>query len=62
MARGILVVDDEPQLHRFLRPALEAAGYQVERAETAAEGLRLAANAQPGGGAARSWPAGSGWA
>ena len=43
----ILVVDDEPQLHRFLRPALEAAGYQVERAETAAEGLRLAATRSP---------------
>lgn len=39
----ILVVDDEPQIHRFLRPALEAAGYVVERADTAAEGLRLAA-------------------
>ena len=39
----ILVVDDEPQLHRFLKPALEAAGYEVERADTAAEGLRLAA-------------------
>jgi two-component system KDP operon response regulator KdpE len=43
----ILVVDDEPQLHRFLKPALEAAGYQVERADTAAEGLRLAATRSP---------------
>jgi two-component system, OmpR family, KDP operon response regulator KdpE len=43
----ILVVDDEPQIHRFLRPALEAAGYAVERAETAAEGLRLAAAVAP---------------
>ena len=43
----ILVVDDEPQLHRFLKPALEAAGYQVERADTAAEGLRLAAVRRP---------------
>ena len=43
----ILVIDDEPQLHRFLKPALEAAGYQVERAETAAEGLRLAATRSP---------------
>ena len=43
----ILVVDDEPQIHRFLRPALEAAGYAVERAETAAEGLRLAAARAP---------------
>lgn len=43
----ILVVDDEPQLHRFLKPALEAAGYQVERADTAADGLRLAATRSP---------------
>jgi two-component system KDP operon response regulator KdpE len=43
----ILVVDDEPQIHRFLRPALEAAGYTVDRADTAAEGLRLAASRAP---------------
>jgi two-component system KDP operon response regulator KdpE len=43
----ILVVDDEPQIHRFLRPALQAAGYVVERADTAAEGLRLAASRAP---------------
>ncbi|HJS87081.1 MAG TPA: response regulator [Acetobacteraceae bacterium] len=43
----ILVVDDEPQIHRFLRPALEAAGYAVERADTAAEALRLAASRAP---------------
>jgi two-component system, OmpR family, KDP operon response regulator KdpE len=43
----ILVVDDEPQIHRFLQPALESAGYQVERAEDAAEGLRLAAARAP---------------
>ena len=43
----ILVIDDEAQIHRFLRPALESAGYEVERAETAAEGLRLAAGRAP---------------
>ena len=43
----VLVVDDEPQLHRFLKPALEAAGYAVERADTAAEGLRLVATRSP---------------
>ena len=37
----VLVVDDEPQMHRFLHPALLAAGYRVDRADTAAEGLRL---------------------
>jgi len=46
-AARILVVDDEPQIHRFLHPALEAAGYEVERAATAAEGLRLAASRAP---------------
>ncbi|MBS0561275.1 MAG: response regulator [Proteobacteria bacterium] len=43
----ILVIDDEAQIHRFLRPALEAVGYAVERADTAAEGLRLAASRAP---------------
>jgi two-component system KDP operon response regulator KdpE len=46
-ALRILVIDDEPQIHRFLRPALEAAGYAVERADTAVEGLRLAASRAP---------------
>ena len=43
----ILVIDDEPQIHRFLGPALEAAGYRVLRADNAAEGLRLAASRAP---------------
>ena len=37
----ILVVDDEPQILRFLRPALETAGYIVEQAATGQECLRL---------------------
>jgi two-component system KDP operon response regulator KdpE len=41
--RLILLVDDEPQIHRFLRPTLEAAGYEVLRAETGAAALREAA-------------------
>jgi two-component system KDP operon response regulator KdpE len=43
----ILVIDDEPQIHRFLKPALEAAGYNVERADRADEGLRLTAARAP---------------
>ena len=43
----ILVVDDEPQIHRFLRPALEASGYDVVMAEDAAGFLRLAASRGP---------------
>lgn len=44
---NILVVDDEAQIHRFLRPALEAAGYRALQATTGAEALRLAAAASP---------------
>ena len=36
----ILVIDDEPQIHRFLSPALEAAGYEPRRADSGREGLR----------------------
>jgi two-component system, OmpR family, KDP operon response regulator KdpE len=43
----ILVIDDEKQIHRFLVPALDAAGYEVEQAATASEGLRLAASRAP---------------
>jgi two-component system KDP operon response regulator KdpE len=43
----VLLVDDERQIHRFLRPMLEAAGYQAGGAETAAEALRLAAALPP---------------
>lgn len=38
----VLVIDDEPHVHRFLAPALAAAGYHADRADTGAEGLRLA--------------------
>lgn len=43
----ILVVDDEPQIQRFLRPALEAAGYDVVEAATGTEALRAAVTAAP---------------
>jgi two-component system KDP operon response regulator KdpE len=43
----ILVVDDEPQIHRFLGPALAASGYEPMRAEDAASGLQLAATRSP---------------
>lgn len=36
----VLVVDDEPQIHRFIGPALSAAGYEPVRADTGAAGLR----------------------
>jgi two-component system, OmpR family, KDP operon response regulator KdpE len=43
----VLVIDDEPQIHRFLGPALEAAGYEPVRAGTAAEGLAVIAKRPP---------------
>lgn len=43
----ILVIDDEPQIHRFLGPALEAAGYEHVRADTATDGLREIARKAP---------------
>ena len=43
----VLVIDDEPQIHRFLGPALEAAGYEPVRADTAAAGLREIARKPP---------------
>jgi two-component system KDP operon response regulator KdpE len=43
----VLVVDDEPQIHRFLRPALTACGYEVQSAETGRDALRLIATTAP---------------
>ena len=43
----VLVVDDEPQIQRFLTVALNAAGFQVQTAETGAQALRLAATGAP---------------
>lgn len=43
----ILVVDDEPQIQRFLRPALEAAGYDVVEAANGTDALKAAATKAP---------------
>ena len=43
----ILVVDDEPQIQRFLKVALKAAGYESIIAETGAEALRAVAARAP---------------
>ncbi|HQR88243.1 MAG TPA: response regulator, partial [Caulobacter sp.] len=43
----ILVIDDEPQIHRFLGPALDAAGYEPLRADSGQEGLRGVATWSP---------------
>jgi CheY-like chemotaxis protein len=43
----VLVRDEEPQIHRFLSPALTVAGYTPLRAETGAAVLKLAAARAP---------------
>ncbi len=43
----ILVIDDEPQIHRFLAPALEANGFEAISAHTGAEGLAALAMRPP---------------
>jgi two-component system KDP operon response regulator KdpE len=43
----ILIVDDEPQILRFLKPALAAADYEVIEAETGAQAIQKVATAAP---------------
>lgn len=43
----ILVIEDEPQMRRFLRAALDAEGFAIEEAASAREGLAMAANRRP---------------
>ncbi len=43
----VLIVDDEPQIQRFLRHSLGASGYDLETASGAAEALRLFASRRP---------------
>lgn len=43
--KTVLVVDDEPAIHRFLAPVLELEGYGVRRADTGRQALALMAEA-----------------
>src|SRR3989454_545554 len=43
----VLVIEDEPQIRRFLRATLSAHGYRLVEAATAQEGLMHAATRQP---------------
>jgi two-component system, OmpR family, KDP operon response regulator KdpE len=43
----ILVIDDEPQMHRFLGPALTAAGFEALRADNGTDGLKAIAAGAP---------------
>jgi two-component system KDP operon response regulator KdpE len=40
----VLVIEDEPQIRRFLRTSLDAEGFAVEEAASGEEGLAMAAN------------------
>jgi two-component system KDP operon response regulator KdpE len=44
---NVLVIEDDPQIQRFLAAALESHGYSPEFAANGAEGLRLASLHQP---------------
>ena len=46
-SKRVLVVDDEPAIHRFLTPALVANDYEVLRADTGDEALRRIASDAP---------------
>ncbi|MEI8074149.1 MAG: response regulator transcription factor [Bacteroidota bacterium] len=43
----ILIIDDEPQIRKLLEINLESNGYKVSQAETANEGMKMAANHPP---------------
>jgi two-component system KDP operon response regulator KdpE len=47
MPQKILVVDDEPQIRKFLRIALGANGYEVVEAENGAQGIAIIRDAAP---------------
>jgi two-component system, OmpR family, KDP operon response regulator KdpE len=43
----VVVIEDEPQIRRFVRAALEAEGWQVHEADTAKKGLTEAGTRKP---------------
>jgi len=43
----VVVIEDEPQIRRFLRPTLVGQGYRVVEATTGEEGVQQAATRQP---------------
>lgn len=47
MSTRILVIDDEPQIRKFMRISLAANGYEVIEAENAAQGIEAARNQRP---------------
>lgn len=47
LAPTILVIDDEPQIRKFLRISLASQGFKVLEAENAGQGLGMSATLQP---------------
>ena len=47
MSKRILVIDDEPQIRKFLRISLTAEGYEVVEAARGEEGIAKSATAKP---------------
>jgi two-component system KDP operon response regulator KdpE len=43
----VLVVEDDPQMRRYLRAGLSSHGYRLQEAQTAEEGIRLAVEYPP---------------
>ncbi len=41
-AQSILLIEDEPQMRRFLKAGFELDGFHVEEADTGGGGVRLA--------------------
>lgn len=46
-SHSVLIIDDEPQIRRFLRISLTSQGYDVLEADTAAKGLQLLTSEKP---------------
>lgn len=43
----LLLIEDEPQIRRFLRPAIDAAGYRLVESETGGDGILQATQCNP---------------
>ncbi len=47
MSARILLIDDEPQIQRFMRISLTQEGFEFYQAQTAAEGLKSIRSDKP---------------
>jgi two-component system KDP operon response regulator KdpE len=43
----VLIIDDEPQIRKMLKIAMEGAGYKTEECDNGKEGIRLVASVKP---------------